>query len=673
MTQTAPHTARLRLVAAFLLVGLAALLPRLLDLGGFATNDEVNFWLGRSERFLQALQTGDFAATAISTHPGVTTMWLGSVGILLRRGLLAWGLVQEVPFPLLLALMRLPVALVHTGGVLLGYALLRRMLPASVALLAALLWAADPFVIGYSRLLHVDALLATFATLSLLAACVSWHHGGDLVFVVLSAACGALAVLSKSPGLALLPVVVLLALLQGMGTRGWGVVWPLLLWGGVFAMTIAFAWPAVWADLPGVYGLLRLGVEGEGAQPHMLGNFFLGEAVETPGPLFYPAAVALRLTPWTLAGLLLLPLAWQWGDLSPTQRRDLLLLVGFALFFTLAMTLFPKKINRYLLPIFPALDILAAVGLVWGIGWLARAAQRQRQAVVGAGVALLAAVALLNAAWWHPYGLAAFNQALGGVQAGARTFSVGWGEGFGQVAAWLNRQPDITGVVTASIMTTVLNPYLRHGAQASTPAGDTLPDQTGYVVVYIYQAQGTVFPPFDQFYRRAAPLHTVTIHGVEYAWVYQVPPPVAHQVDARFGQHISLRGYEVDSSALRASGVLSLTVQWRADAPPPDQDYLLFAHVLDASGQRVAQVDVLPAGPDMPPTTWQPGRVITWAHPIPLPADLPPGTYWLALGLYDPDDFTRLPVAPEPPPAAPAAGGNALLLPITIEAGEGTE
>jgi hypothetical protein len=90
--------------------------------------------------------------------------------------------------------------------------------------------------------------------------------------------------------------------------------------------------------------------------------------------------------------------------------------------------------------------------------------------------------------------------------------------------------------------------------------------------------------------------------------------------------------------------------------------------VLDASGQRVAQVDVPPAGPDMPPTAWQPGRSITWVHPIFVPADLPPGTYWLALGLYDPQDFTRLPVVPEPPPAAPDAGGNALLLPITIEA-----
>jgi 4-amino-4-deoxy-L-arabinose transferase-like glycosyltransferase len=142
-------------------------------------------------------------------------MWLGSVGIVLRRTLLAWGIIDTVPFPLLLALMRLPVALVHTAGVLAGYALLRRLLPLHIALLVAFLWAADPFLIAYQRILHVDGLTATFATLSILAACVYWHHARHSGYLVLSAVCGALAVLSKSPGLAVVPVVGVMALLSG--------------------------------------------------------------------------------------------------------------------------------------------------------------------------------------------------------------------------------------------------------------------------------------------------------------------------------------------------------------------------------------------------------------------------------------------------------------------------
>ncbi|NJO85271.1 MAG: hypothetical protein HC828_22685 [Blastochloris sp.] len=65
---TAPRTYPTLHTAYLVLLALVALLPRLLDLGGFVTLDEINFWMGRAERFLNALQTGDFAATAISTH-----------------------------------------------------------------------------------------------------------------------------------------------------------------------------------------------------------------------------------------------------------------------------------------------------------------------------------------------------------------------------------------------------------------------------------------------------------------------------------------------------------------------------------------------------------------------------------------------------------------------------
>jgi hypothetical protein len=420
------------------------------------------------------------------------------------------------------------------------------------------------------------------------------------------------------------------------------VVWPLLLWGGVFALTIALVWPAVWADPLRVYELLRVGVEAEGAQPHMTGNFFLGQRQDAPGPLFYPAALALRLTPWTLAGLLLLPLAWQWGKLSPVQQRDLLILVGFALLFTLALSLFPKKFNRYLLPIFPALDILAAVGLVWGIGWLARQAGRfsagAQRWLPRALAGVLAAVALLNAAWWHPYGLAAFNQVLGGAQAGARTFAVGWGEGYPQVAEWLNRQPDSTGVLTISRMITSLNPYLKRGVQAFFPSQGQLRDNAGYLVVYIAEVQGgPPPPPSDAFYGKQPPLHTVTIHGVEYAWVYQVPPPVARERSARFGEHIYLHGL-AEPPPLRQGQPVTLTLSWMTDAPL-SSDYWLFAHLVGPQGQRVAHVDMPYAT-----STWQPGRYQRTNLLLTLPADAPTGTYRLYIGLYEQGSGRRLPL-----------------------------
>ena len=138
-------------------------------------------------------------------------------------------------------------------------------------------------------------------------------------------------------------------------------------------------WPALWAGPLRAIEQVRVGVVAEGAEPHMQGNFFLGRADDSPGLLFYPPALALRLTPWTLLGLLLLPIAWRPKAIVSAQqqtdreqadasRRSLVALAGFVILFVVAMSIFPKKFDRYLVPVFPVLDVLAAAGLL-GVGY----------------------------------------------------------------------------------------------------------------------------------------------------------------------------------------------------------------------------------------------------------------------------------------------------------------
>ena len=76
--------ARSRDVLLALLVGLVALIPRLIGLNVFLTADEPKSWFGRSIIFLDALARADWAATFDSPAPGVTTMWAGSIGLLLE-------------------------------------------------------------------------------------------------------------------------------------------------------------------------------------------------------------------------------------------------------------------------------------------------------------------------------------------------------------------------------------------------------------------------------------------------------------------------------------------------------------------------------------------------------------------------------------------------------------
>jgi 4-amino-4-deoxy-L-arabinose transferase-like glycosyltransferase len=717
------------------LLALVVLTLRLIDLGHFVTIDEAKFWIPRSERFLQAIQAGEYASIPVVGHPGVTTMWLGSAGIALRRLLFESGILQSETYATLLMLHRLPVVLVHAAGVLVGYGLLRRMLAPAVALLAALLWATDPFVLAFSRILHTDALAGTFATLSLLAACVYWNHTRQTRWLLLSALCAALAILSKSPALAVLPVVTLLALVAPLGTCGQGRtqrrkdakvragqslitivkrrLLPLLAWGGVCLAALVLLWPLFWVNPSEVWQAFRYGIESEGGEPHMWGNFFLGRPVDVPGPLFYPVALAMRTTPWSLVGLLLLPFVLYGGNVragvtakaqraqrsgqeecrvglhvlpgeknatspSPTVLRDLAVLAVFVLLFVLAMSLFAKKMNRYLVPVFPALDILAAAGLLWSLQAIIRlpilqAKQRFAHFLTThtptLATLVIGVLACGHALWWLPYNVAYFNQALGGAQAGARTFLAGWGEGFAQVANWINQQPDSSSVVTVTSLRSVLSPYLHKGVYATADEQGDLPGGAGYLVVYLSQLQRGLTPPYDHFYAQALPLHTVVLHGVPYAWIYQVPRPMEQTLQADFGTALQLNGYALDTTSLRQSGTLTLTLQWYTQAPL-DADYHLFVHVFDAAGEHISQLDVPLLNPrygrasgPVPTSAWQPGRYVLWTHPLHIPVDAEP--HWIALGVYHPATFARLPVTSHEQlqMGTPDDGENALFLP----------
>ncbi len=637
---TAP--ARLRPVVRALLDSTAVLavlsvafLTRFVDLGAFVTSDEINFWMQRSGQFLAALRDGRYSATAMTTHPGVTTMWLGALGIVLRDSIdpallgLPPGTVGA------LGLMRLPVVLAHTLAIGVGYAILRGLLRRDAAFLAAMLWAADPFVIGYSRLLHTDALAGSWGTVSVLAALAYWHHGRRPAMLVLGAVSAALAMLSKSPLVMLLPWVALVAL--------WSARWRVrdaapayASWLLLVAATIVLLWPALWQDPRPAWEQLRAGVAIEGAQPHLLGNWYLGQSVDDPGPWFYATTLAARTTPFSLLGVLLL--AWLWRRGSPPTQRDLALLAAWVIALTLVLTLFPKKFNRYLVPAFPAVDILAASGILLALHRLRHALPRllRRRGVLTGGIAV---AAVASAVAWHPYAIVAFNPLLGGAPRGAWAFSAGWGEGLEQAAAWLNARPDITGVRVASTQARTLQPYLRAGAQAYTPDDGALTADTGYVVAYLRDRQPGLAEPFAAFARDREPVAVIRIHGVDYAWIWQVPPAVPVPAAARFGEMLELRGYDLAVAPGAADVEVLLTLFWHI-ARHVGTDYSLFVHIINAAGERVAQVDV-----PYPTSTWLDGGYATTRVPIAMPPQSPAGTYRVVIGVYDAASGARLDLA----------------------------
>ncbi len=110
------------------------------------------------------------------------------------------------------------------------------------------------------------------------------------------------------------------------------------------------------------------------------------------------------------------------------------------------------------------------------------------------------------------------------------------------------------------------------------------------------------------------------------------------------GDAIILESYAMGPTALAPGDSVQVQLVWSADTTP-EQPYKVFIHLLDASGNLVAQRDSEPAGGSRPMPSWAPGELITDNHGVLVPLGAPSGDYRLVVGLYDPaDPSARLPV-----------------------------
>jgi hypothetical protein len=287
------------------------------------------------------------------------------------------------------------------------------------------------------------------------------------------------------------------------------------------AMLAAAIWPAMWADPIGTIRRTEQFVVEIGSTPHAPGNFFLGQPIADPGPFFYPMALALRLGPAIFLGVLLLPAF----TLPRRWRWPVGVLGVYLLLFGLGLTVSHKKVDRYILPLFPAIGALAALG--W---WMAlrTLADRFKQAlVVPLGVALIVGLQYWPLATAGQDPLSAYNPLLGGIKTAERVLPVGWGEGLDLVGAELKRQPNADKLVIAVWYPLYVN-FQAHApgrvvnitfSRPGQVGNQQLFDQADYYVDYIHARQRRFTP---RFLLDRSPDFSVVINGAEYARVYRL-------------------------------------------------------------------------------------------------------------------------------------------------------
>ncbi|MGC8838712.1 MAG: glycosyltransferase 87 family protein [Anaerolineae bacterium] len=118
-----------------------------------------------------------------------------------------------------------------------------------------------------------------------------------------------------------------------------------------------------------------------------------------------------------------------------------------------------------------------------------------------------------------------------------------------------------------------------------------------------------------------------------------VPPEGPAQV----GQVARLLGAHWQVHPGAGGGEVRLFLVWRAEGTS-GVPLTVFTHLLSPEGRVVAGHDGPPAEGRAPTDGWAPGAVVVDPHRMAVPASLPPGTYTLEAGLYDPATGERLPV-----------------------------
>ncbi len=130
----------------------------------------------------------------------------------------------------------------------------------------------------------------------------------------------------------------------------------------------------------------------------------------------------------------------------------------------------------------------------------------------------------------------------------------------------------------------------------------------------------------------------------------------------RFGNLIRLFGYKLSDTSVTPGNYVRLVLYWEA-LTEMTESYTVFVHLVDEGGRTWAQADGLPVNGMYPTWAWLEGETVEDEHLIPLEVDVPPGTYEVAIGIYELESLRRLEVTT----SAGAPLGDHILLPVSVE------
>jgi hypothetical protein len=640
---------------------LAAVL-RLTSLRAFLAHDETIYWEW-SRAFFLALLQGNWQGTIVGPgNPSVTLFWNHALNMGVKyiwawlngvqaTALATWPDFQPKATLDLLVERRLPIVLFNTLAVVFAYRLVHRLYGRRIALCAAVLLALDPFYLADARTSRGEGLLASLLILAILTYLTYWTFERPR-YLFFSGVLAGLALLTKTSAVSLVVWTIVatpaLALLGSGGLGGSQLKRILVAWitWGLLALAIFWAlWPAMWVAPGKALSFLLSFISNVGVSGR--DNYFWGQVYQDkPLPSYYLVVYILRVTP--LAWLGLLAAFWYLGrsyfrrprlesDRAANLRPSLTaLILAFALIYGAMMTVGTLKRDWYLLPAFPALDIVAAVGLIWVFQWVWDHWGKpwvNRVSPQGAWSTGLIAILVLQVATTlpaHPYYYTYWNPVVLGSRWAARAVMVGWDLDLSAGAHYLNSKPHAENLRAATHSTRGFEQIFQGHTVRWVPEQPWI--QADYLIIRRLHLQLQKLDPALLSYVSHLKLdHVVTIGGVDYLWIYEGPRAEYFAGPSMLTGKAILLGYDLGDPKTAAGDTLSVKLYWQNKGMVSGDD--LFLHLVDAAGHVWAAGVAVPL-PGFEEAALTNDQIVESQVTLMVPVGTPPGTYFLASGIY---------------------------------------
>lgn len=321
---------------------------RIPQLGEDIVNADAARWHARSINFLNSLKSGDYKGTYQHNQPGVTLMWMESFRLLIFKTELNTEKLNDSSFYIENNIYsKLTLVLVLGLLFIISIYLLSNLFNSEIALIYGLIFSTESFVIGIDRFFHVTSLETQLLFVSMLFFIIYFKNTKKLN-LIFSLIFYTLALLTKTSTLIILPVYISLLLYRFINFKNKDILYL-----ATIPVLYFLLFPAMWADPLFVISKLNSGVINAVSTDVRSAtyNYILSF-------IYYPLVLVFKTSPILLISLFFTPFFF--FKYQKPKIENVIPVLFIAIYY-LAFSIAVKKIDRYLLTIFPQLILLASI------------------------------------------------------------------------------------------------------------------------------------------------------------------------------------------------------------------------------------------------------------------------------------------------------------------------